>query len=77
MCNLRTPFDAQSLNGLAMKILRGSFPPISSIYSKSFRDLITKMLSIMPSQRPNILEIMKVPIIKKKIIHYLAESLKL
>lgn len=30
MCNLRTAFDAQSLNGLAMKILRGSFPPISS-----------------------------------------------
>jgi serine/threonine protein kinase len=59
-----------------MKILRGSFPPISSNYSKSFRDLINKMLNIMPSQRPNILEVMKTPIIKRKIINYLAESLK-
>jgi len=76
MCNLRTAFDAQSLNGLAMKILRGSFPPIYSNYNKSFRDLINKMLSIMPSQRPNILEVMKTPIIKRKIINYLAESLR-
>lgn len=29
MCNLRHAFDAQSINGLAVKILRGSFPPIN------------------------------------------------
>ena len=44
MCNLRHAFDAQSINGLAVKILRGSFPPINSCYSKSLRDLIGKML---------------------------------
>ena len=29
MCNLRHAFDAQSINGLAVKILRGSYPPIN------------------------------------------------
>ena len=44
MCNLRHAFDAQSIYGLAVKILRGSFPPINQMYSKQLRDLISKML---------------------------------
>lgn len=44
MCNLRHAFDAQSINGLAVKILRGSFPPLNQMYSKPLRDLIGKML---------------------------------
>jgi len=48
MCNHRHAFDAQSLNGLAVKILKGSYPPITPTYSKQLRDLISKMLSINP-----------------------------
>ena len=29
MCNLRHAYDAKSINGLAVKILRGSYPPLN------------------------------------------------
>lgn len=71
MCNLKHAFDAQSLNGLALKILRGSYPSVNSIYSKSLRDLINKMLSQKKSQRPTIIDIINTPVVKSKIIAYL------
>lgn len=75
MCNLRHAFDAQSINGLAMKILRGSYPPIMATYSKPLKDLIIKMLSTKTSQRPSILEIINKPFVRKKIVQYLNECI--
>ena len=40
ICTLRHAFDAQTLNGLAVKILKGSYPPLNTTYSKPLRDLI-------------------------------------
>src|ERR1700712_3913013 len=37
-------FDAQAINGLAQKILKGIFLPIAPTYSKSLRDLLKSML---------------------------------
>lgn len=73
MCNLRHAFDAQSLNGLAVKIMKGSFPPITTTYSKSLRDLIGKMISINPKNRPTIWELINKPILKRRIITYAQE----
>ncbi|CAD8209976.1 unnamed protein product [Paramecium octaurelia] len=73
MCNLRHAFDAQSMNGLALKILKGSYPSISQSYSKGLRDLINKMLNINPKARPTIQEIVHKPIIKLRIIYYMLE----
>eukprot|EP01022_Parablepharisma_sp_SALTPOND_P020503 TRINITY_DN374_c0_g1_i1.p1 TRINITY_DN374_c0_g1~~TRINITY_DN374_c0_g1_i1.p1 ORF type:complete len:878 (+),score=169.96 TRINITY_DN374_c0_g1_i1:2421-5054(+) len=75
MCNLRHAFDAQSINGLAMKILRGSYPPIAASYSKPLKDLITKMLSIKASSRPTILDLVNKPFIRKKVVQYLNECI--
>ncbi len=75
MCNLRHAFDAQSINGLAMKILRGSYPPMTSTYSKPLRDLITKMLSIKSGDRPTIVDIINRPFIRKKVVQYMNESI--
>ena len=75
MCNLRHAFDAQSFNGLAMKILKASYPPISPSYSKGLRDLITQMLSTNPSQRPSPIDLVNHPLIKKHLVIYLRDSL--
>ena len=75
MCNLRHAFDAQSINGLAVKILRGSFPPINTMYSKQLRDLITKMLQIKPSNRPTIVDILNKSFIRKKTAKYINECI--
>lgn len=75
MCNLRHAFDAQSINGLAVKILRGSYPPITNIYSKQLRDLIQKMLQVKPSSRPTILDILNKAFVKKRVASYISECL--
>jgi serine/threonine protein kinase len=75
LCNLRHAFDAQSLNALAMKILRGSYPPINNVYSKNMKDLITRMLSIKPSQRPTIVDVLNKTFVKKYVVNYLNECL--
>ena len=67
LCNLRHAFDAQSLNGLCVKILKGSYPALNNCYSKQLRDLINKMLSVKPSQRPNIVEILNKPFLKRRV----------
>ena len=68
MCNLRHAFDAQSLNVLAVKILKGSYPALTTTYSKQLRDLITKMSSINPKQRLTIWYIINKSFIKKKLL---------
>lgn len=61
------------MNGLALKILKGSFPPITPTYSKGLRDLINKMLNINPKARPTIQDIVHKPLVKLRIIYYMLE----
>jgi serine/threonine protein kinase len=75
MCNLRHAFDASTLNGLAVKIMNGSYPPINSTYSKGMRDLIGKMLQLNPKNRPSIVDILNVSFVKRKVITYISEIL--
>ena len=75
MCNLRHAFDAQSINGLAVKILRGSYPPINAQYSKQLRDLIGKMLQIKPSNRPTIVDILNKSFVRKKVALYINDCI--
>ncbi len=70
ICNLKHAFDAQNLNGLAIKILKGNYLPIDSIYSNKLRSLVDQMLNIKPSNRPTIEEIINKPFIKKRIVIY-------
>ena len=67
MCNLRLPFEAQQYGGLAMKILKGSYPSITPTYTKQLRDLITIMLSKKPQDRPTIVDILNKPFIKPRV----------
>lgn len=70
ICNLKHAFNAQTLNGLALKILKGNYMPISTKYSQKLRDLIMSMLNVNPKKRPSIFEIIEMPEIKKRVIHY-------
>jgi len=61
-------FDAQSLNGLALKIIKGSYTPISAGCSNSTKQLIQQMLTKNPSHRPSLKEILHMPLIRSKIL---------
>ncbi len=55
MCAFKLPFDANSLPLLALKILKGSFPPIAgNNYSKELKSLILNMLQVDPKKRSSI-----------------------
>jgi serine/threonine protein kinase len=48
-----------------MKIIKGEFDPIPAIYSEDLRALIGSMLSVNPENRPSILEILSIFLIKQ------------
>lgn len=69
--NQKHAFDAQHLNALAVKIMKGDKVPLNTIYSKALRGLVDQMLSPKPRERPNIEEVLNKPIIKKKLVAYI------
>lgn len=54
LCTLKLPFEANSLPVLALKILKGSFPPVPHQFSKDLRGLILLMLQVDQKKRPTI-----------------------
>ena len=54
MTTLNHAFDANSLNGLACKIIKGRYPPPDPRYTRHLRELIAAMLQTSPSARPDL-----------------------
>jgi Protein kinase domain len=73
MTTLNHAFDATSLNGLASKIVKGRYPPVNAKYSTPLKDLIGKMLSIAPADRPDLEKILTLSFIKKHIQNFLGD----
>ena len=67
LCALKFPFEANSLPVLALKILKGSFPPLSNQYSKDLKSLLLQMLNIDQKKRPTVESILLKPIIYKQL----------
>lgn len=55
-------FCVQNLPALVLKIMSGTFAPISDRYSPELRQLILNMLNLDPSKRPQLNEIMALPV---------------
>lgn len=73
LTTLNHAFDANSLNGLAQKIIKGRFSPINSKYSRHLRTLINDMLMTNATQRPDLDQILKRPFIQKHIINFFSD----
>lgn len=73
MTTLNHAFDANSLNGLAQKIIRGKYPAVHSKYSRYLRELIGQMLAPEPKQRPDLDQILRKPFIRKQVISFFVE----
>ncbi|XP_052774404.1 serine/threonine-protein kinase Nek8-like isoform X1 [Mya arenaria] len=69
LASLKRAFEAANLPALILKIMRGTFSPISEHYSNELRSLILSMLHLDPSKRPDINQIMAQPIIINSIIN--------
>ena len=61
LCALSPPFNANSLQMLALKIVKGSYTPITTPYSKELKGLIADILQVDPNKRPMMREILGTP----------------
>ncbi|KAK6296711.1 hypothetical protein J4Q44_G00328530 [Coregonus suidteri] len=62
LASLKRAFEAANLPALVLKIMSGTFAPISDRYSPELRQLIMDMLNLDPSKRPQLNEIMAHPV---------------
>ncbi|PVD23797.1 hypothetical protein C0Q70_17071 [Pomacea canaliculata] len=69
LASLKRAFEAANLPALILKIMRGTFSPISDQYSEELRSLILSMLHLDPARRPHINQIMACPIIINALIN--------
>ncbi|GAM22931.1 hypothetical protein SAMD00019534_061060 [Acytostelium subglobosum LB1] len=64
LATLKHAFNAGSLPALVLKILKGNYPPIPTMYSSDMRSLISFMLRTDPKQRPSVDNILSLPFIQ-------------
>lgn len=64
MVTLKHAFDATSIKGLVLKILRNNYPEIPKQYSKDLKDLISSMLIKDPVKRPSINKVLEMDFLK-------------
>lgn len=74
MCALKPPFNGASLHILALQIVRGVFQPLPSHYSTNLKNFVASLLNIDPVKRPNINQVLKMPLISSRIKTYLSDD---
>ena len=74
MVTLRHAFDASSMKGLVVKILRGAYPSIPSCYSQNLRSLIDEMLEKDAHKRPSVKKILEKEFLSSRISQLLSQT---
>ena len=75
MVTLRHAFDAGSMKGLVLKILRGSYPAIPNHYSQDLKDLLADMLTKDPTKRPSMRKTLEKEFLAKRISKLLTSTI--
>ncbi|XP_053723685.1 serine/threonine-protein kinase Nek4 isoform X2 [Synchiropus splendidus] len=71
MSTLRHAFNAKDMNSLVYRIVQGKLPQMPSRYDPQLGDLIKRMLSKSPEDRPEVKIILRQPYIKHQIAMFL------
>jgi NIMA (never in mitosis gene a)-related kinase len=75
MVTLKHAFDASSMKGLVLKILRGSYPAIPATYSQDLKDLLADMLIKDPAKRPSMRKILEKEFLSRRISKLLTSTI--
>lgn len=59
-----------------MQIVRGSYLPIASTYSKGLKDLVDMTLRVDPKRRPTVNEVLKMPVLQERIAKFLSATVR-
>ena len=74
LCALRPPFEGSSMHFLSMQIVRGRYPALPAQFSRELRTLVSQMLVVEVRNRIAINQILKQPIISKRIKQFLNDN---
>lgn len=72
MCALQPPFNGNSLQFLALKIVKGVYTAVPPSFSKGLQALIRSMLSVDPNKRPTIHQILDSRLLIDRITNFLS-----
>ncbi|XP_013909646.1 PREDICTED: serine/threonine-protein kinase Nek1 isoform X2 [Thamnophis sirtalis] len=75
MCTLKHAFEAGNMKNLVLKIISGSFPPVSTRYSHELRSLISQLFKRNPRDRPSVNSILEKMFIVRRIEKFLTPQL--
>ncbi|XP_019621504.1 PREDICTED: serine/threonine-protein kinase Nek1-like isoform X1 [Branchiostoma belcheri] len=74
MCTLKHAFEAGNMKNLVLKIIRGSYPPVSPRYTYELRNLVAQLFKRNPRDRPSINSILRKNFISKRIEKFLSQA---
>ncbi|XP_039548899.1 serine/threonine-protein kinase Nek1 isoform X2 [Pimephales promelas] len=75
MCTLKHAFEAGNMKNLVLKIIRGSYPPVSVHYSQDLRFLLAQLFKRNPRERPSVSAILAKPFLARRIHKFLSPQL--
>lgn len=58
MATYSVPFEARSMSELRYKVLRGTYPPVPSTYSRELQQMVKDCLDSNPDRRPSMDQIL-------------------
>ena len=74
MLTLHPPFRAKNMEQLYNRVIKGIYSKIGDKYSEDMNEIIAFLLKVNPKERPTCDEILKHPIIKKRLEFFQAQS---
>ena len=74
MLTLHPPFRAKDMEQLYNRVIKGQYKRIGEKYSNDMNEIIELLLKVNPKDRPNCDEILKHPIIKKRLEFFQAQA---
>ncbi|XP_067450019.1 interferon-induced very large GTPase 1-like isoform X2 [Thunnus thynnus] len=76
MCTLKPAFEAGDKKALELKIIDGSYPPVSDHYSQELRSLLAQLLKPDPTERPSVSSILEEPFLSCRIQKFLTPQVQ-
>jgi serine/threonine protein kinase len=77
ICNKNHAFNAQTINGLAVKILKGDHNPLNPTYSTELRSLIESLLQVDQQARPSLEAIMRMDLFRPWIFRHFEQMMNI
>ncbi|XP_053174978.1 interferon-induced very large GTPase 1-like isoform X1 [Scomber japonicus] len=75
MCTLKPAFKAGNMGELCLKIIRGSYSPVSDHYSQELSSLLALLLDCDPEKRPSVSSILNRPFLCCRIQKFLTPQI--